>query len=147
MSKIITDLENEVLRTPCKRVLGKDWKQLPELIKDMVTAMKAEKGLGVAAPQVGVSLRVVVLYDRTVMVNPNIIEAKGPKKWVPEGCLSIPGKSFLMHRFSEIKVSYQDVAGKVHVDHCVGIDAQLIQHELDHLDGRLICDIGSPYKR
>lgn len=147
MAKLITDPQDIVLRTPAHRVYGKGWVEIPKLAKEMIEVMKAEKGLGLAAPQVGVSLRVVVLYDGTVMVNPKIVEYKGHKILVPEGCLSIPGKSFLMSRYPEIKVEYQDRSGKVQLDYCVQTDAQLIQHELDHLDGKLICDMGSPYKR
>lgn len=144
MSQIIKDVNDLVLRTPASRVSGGGWKRLPKLVKEMTAAMREEKGLGVAAPQVGVSLRVVVLYDKTVMVNPRIEEYKGHKKLMPEGCLSIPGKTFLVNRYPEIKVTYQDRNGKAQFDHCVGTDAQLIQHELDHLEGTLICDIGEP---
>lgn len=145
MAQLITNSQDIVLRTPCNRVLGKDWVRLPKLTAEMIEVMKAEKGLGLAAPQIGELLRVVVLYDKTVMVNPEIVGRKGFKVLMPEGCLSIPGKSFLVSRFPEIKVTYKNLAGKTEFDRCVGTDAQLIQHELDHLDGKLICDLGTPY--
>jgi peptide deformylase len=138
---LITNARDLALRTKSTPVYGKeDWAKLPALVKKMTTAMKAEKGLGLAANQIGVMLRVFVMYDGTVMVNPRITEFKGFRQHMREGCLSLPGKSYSVERFTEVNVSYQDIEGTNHTEHCTGIDAQLIQHEIDHLNGELISD-------
>lgn len=136
-----------VLRCPTKLVEGEDWDDVAELAKEMLKVMFKEKGLGLAAPQVGSQLRVAVMWDKTVMVNPRILSYGGAVKKVTEGCLSLPGREFIVERREEIKVSYQDVKGKLQHDHCVGMDAQIIQHEIDHLEGKLLDEHGTEIKK
>jgi peptide deformylase len=139
--KLVTDPRDPVLNLPCTPVAGRElWAKVPALVKGMLKAMKEEKGLGLAANQVGVSLRVCVLYDHSVMVNPRIIRFIGHRVKVKEGCLSLPGQFFRVERCSEIEVGFQDATGHMHTETWSGLDAQIIQHELDHLNGRLICD-------
>lgn len=144
---LITDPADLALHTPCERVTGKAaWGEIPGIVKVMRRTLKETKGVGLAACQIGVMLRVVLMYDGTVMVNPRMEVAGGHRGKMREGCLSIPGKEFMVERFTNVKVTYQDEQGHMQFDHCTGIDAQIVQHELDHLDGKLCRDQGTLIK-
>ena len=114
------------------------------LIGDMLRAMMAHQGLGLSAPQVGVSKRIIVarLSGRGILalINPDITKGKG-KAVVTEGCLSVPGVTVDIPRFKQIKVVYtHPLDGIDRTLKLNGIDAAVIQHEVDHLDGKLIID-------
>jgi len=127
-------------------------RRLANLASAMVATMRASAGLGLAAPQVGVSARVAVAVlddeaaDATVLVNPEIVETDG---WevADEGCLSFPGVYVKIGRFARVKVRYRDVEGEVHEREVEGLPARAVQHELDHLDGRLLVDRMSAVQR
>ncbi len=136
-------------------VVTKITNEIRALMDNMAETMYAAPGLGLAAPQVGVSQRVIVL-DPGVregkpsqlyqLANPKIISGEGEIEW-EEGCLSIPGFLLPMVRKSRVVVEALDRNGKV-----VTIDAQellavILQHEIDHLDGKLIIDNVSRLKR
>lgn len=117
-----------------------------DFIDDMIKTMKTSGGVGLAAPQVNLSKRLFVikpsLFKKAeVMINPTIeyLEEKGMKS-SSEGCLSIPGKSFKVDRYRQIKVNYQDRKGESHFERVKGFRAVVIQHEYDHLNGTLISD-------
>ena len=118
----------------------------------MLETMYAENGIGLAATQVNVQQRVVVMdlsaeRDTPVtLVNPEIIEKTGSEE-MEEGCLSVPGYSDLVQRAEKISYRYLNLDGEVIEDEADGLRAVCIQHEIDHLDGKLFIDYLSPIKR
>ncbi len=123
---------------------------LRELADGMIDAMRHESGVGLAATQVGVEKRVLVALqmetpedsdaDEIVMVNPEVLE-RSPETWLyEEGCLSIPGIRGDVTRPERVRVRYQDLEGKTHTITIEGMFARVVQHEIDHLDGKLFID-------
>lgn len=115
------------------------------LLADMKETLYAENGAGLAAPQIGVSQRVVVIdvgegfYE---LINPVIVAQKGEQTG-PEGCLSVKGKQGTVTRPDKVKVEYRDRTGKKHKLTAEGYFARAVCHELDHLDGVLYIDKAS----
>ena len=135
--------DDEILRKKCRPVEVVDEK-IKELIQDMIETMHAEDGVGLAAPQVGILKRVVVidLYDEHgpyVLINPEIIKEKGEQE-VDEGCLSFPNKFAKIIRPAEIVVRALDMDGKEYKLKGRDLLAQAISHEIDHLNGILFVD-------
>lgn len=130
-----------VLRAQCRSVKNFD-DNLASLLDDMKETVRAERGAGLAAPQIGVSLRAVVIdvdegfYE---LVNPVIISVKGEQVG-PEGCLSVKGKQGTVRRPDKVKAEYRDRKGKKHKLTAEGFFARAVCHELDHLDGVLYTD-------
>lgn len=116
-----------------------------KLFDDMIETMHVEDGVGLAAPQIGVSKRIFIACPDAkpgaeyVMVNPEIYEALGQERDV-EGCLSLPGICGEVVRAKKIRVRYQDRDGQLHDITARDFFARVIQHELDHLDGILLID-------
>lgn len=130
-----------VLRQVAKP-LNRVTKRTKKLIKDMKQTMRAAEGIGLAAPQVGVSQRVIVVDtggDVIAMINPVIEQSSGEEIDV-EGCLSIPGKRGYVKRASEIVVSGLQEDGTSVRYRAEGLVARIFQHEIDHLDGVLFID-------
>ena len=131
----------EVLRTKARQVELFD-SNLGKLLDDMLETMYAAPGIGLAAPQVGISKRVIVLDvgDGPIrMVNPKIVEVEGELVGL-EGCLSIPGLFGDVQRHSRIVVKGQDEAGRTFRVQAEGLLSRCFQHEIDHLDGKLFTD-------
>ena len=129
---------NEVLETPCERVINFD-KKLVKLLKDMHETMLIADGVGLAAPQVGVSLQVAVVdvdddTGKIELINPSILENVVNK--YPEGCLSFPGLYGEVERADYIKVRAQNRRESILI-RSGRILARAIQHEIDHLHGVL----------
>ena len=122
-----------------------------ELIGDMKETLYDANGVGLAAPQVGVLKRIVVIdttgEDMHVMINPKIKSFSEERRIYEEGCLSIPDVRIEIERPSEIVVGYIDRDGKPKEMSATGLLATAIQHEVDHLNGRLIIDFLSRLKR
>lgn len=113
--------------------------QLAELCLTLDKTMLLHNGIGLAAPQVGIFLRVIVVdFDPFVLINPYIISAEGIIDTIIEGCLSVPNISKTLNRFNKIQVMYQDLSGIMKIETFEGLDSVVIQHEIDHLDGILI---------
>ena len=127
---------------------------LRRLIADMAETMYGAPGVGLAAPQVGYSLRLAVIdvtpanekKNLLVLINPEIISAEGECTW-DEGCLSVPDYNEDVKRKEKVVVRYQDLEGKVCEIAAEGLLAIALQHELDHLDGILFIDRISALKR
>ncbi|PFA23972.1 MULTISPECIES: peptide deformylase [Bacillus cereus group] len=131
---------NQVLETPCERVMNFD-KKLVNLLKDMHETMLVADGVGLAAPQVGVSLQVAVVdigddTGKIELINPVILEKRGEQVG-PEGCLSFPGLYGEVERAEYIKVRAQNRRGKIFLLEADDFLARAIQHEIDHLHGVL----------
>src|SRR5579871_239248 len=139
--KILT-LEKPVLRTKAKKVSRFD-AYLQRLVDDMWETMRAAPGVGLAAPQVGESIRVLVAEyeeERVALVNPEILKAEGEVLGT-EGCLSIPGYvGDNVPRAESIAVKGRDPRGKEIRLRAEGWWARILQHEIDHLDGVLYTD-------
>lgn len=148
-------LGSEVLRTPAGEVEEFD-EDLRALVDDMWETMYAAEGAGLAAPQVGVSLRVLVLdvpdgeegeRGRMALVNPRIVESSQRTERAPEGCLSIPGVSEVVQRAERVVVEGMDPSGEPVRQEAEGLLARVLQHEIDHLEGVLFIDRLTPLKR
>jgi peptide deformylase len=131
-----------VLRRRAKRVSSLDG-SIQRLIDDMLETMPAASGVGLAAPQVGVSLRIAVIgladEDPIVMVNPEIVKRSG-ERTVTEGCLSVPGYRGEIRRSVSVTVKARDRKGKEFRVKGTDLLAQALEHELDHLNGVLYLD-------
>ncbi|HLK59025.1 MAG TPA: peptide deformylase [Chthonomonadaceae bacterium] len=145
--KEIVKLGHPVLRQvakPATRILVPETQRLIERMK---VVMKEANGLGLAAPQVGVSTRILV-YDvhdeMQVLINPVIQNRKGEQLDPPEGCLSIPGLQGQVKRALEIKVKALNQRGRPITLRVTELEARVIQHEIDHLDGILFIDRADP---
>jgi len=126
-----------------------------ELAEGMIETMAAAPGLGLAAPQVGVSLRLVTLnpsYGEEggapafTMVNPEITGREG-ELVDEEGCLSLPGIYVYLPRAERVKVAYTTLEGERREEWMAGLTARCVEHEMDHLDGALLWDRLGPLRR
>ena len=140
MRKIVT-LGDEALRKACKPMQKFDLR-LWLLLRDMADTMYKANGVGLAAPQVGILRRVVVVdigEGLIELVNPEIIAMEGEQEG-PEGCLSLPGRQGYVRRPNKVTVRAQDREGKFFEITGEGFLARAFCHELDHLDGVLYID-------
>jgi len=115
------------------------------LIQSMIATMQQAKGVGLAAPQVGINQRLFVVdvgEGPMAIINPKIIKISG-KDVLEEGCLSIPEVNIMIKRSQKIRVQYLNENGQKKVKTCEDLMARVIQHETDHLDGKLIIDYAS----
>lgn len=147
---IYTGTENVILRKMCKPV-KLITKQHIRLIKNMKETMVKAHGLGMAAPQVGVSERILIAnfqygkkvgekYAHVALINPKIIHHSNEEVLGEEGCLSLPEIFAPVKRFREIIVKYLDEKGKEQMLELAELNARIVQHEIDHLDGKLFVD-------
>ena len=120
------------------------------LVKDMKETMLAENGIGLSAPQVGVNLRVIVVQLMSAgklvgpvqeMINPVITSYSDDSMEYEEGCLSIPGEYIRINRPRSIHVKFQTLSGKYKKWYLKGLEARIVQHEVDHLNGVLMTDL------
>ncbi len=137
----VVQVGDDVLRQRCFEVTEFDEK-LHALLNDMKDTVKKEQGAGLAAPQVGVLRRVVVVDVEEgyfEFINPVIVQQKGEQSdW--EGCLSVRGRSGIVSRPMKVTLSFQDRFGEKFILKAKGFFARAICHELDHLDGILYID-------
>lgn len=144
---------DQVLREDAEEVTEFDEK-LKRLTEEMIEIMHASDGIGLAAPQVGLSKRLLVTditpvekeSEPMVFINPVILESTG-EIVLEEGCLSIPGIREEVTRPEEILLKYQTVEGIEKSEKFTGWMARVLQHEIDHLDGVLFIDHLSPLKQ
>lgn len=139
---------NPVLRAKTEEVTEFD-EELKALVADMWETMYASDGVGLAAPQVGVSKKVIVIDykdDKNVLINPQILSAEGAVT-DEEGCLSFPGIYESVTSPEKMTVTYKDENGKQITRELEGFIARVFSHEIDHLNGRLLIDRVSPLKR
>ena len=128
--------------------------ELAQLVEEMFDSMYAAEGIGLAAPQIGISQQITVIdvsfkerpEDKLVLINPEILDREG-KQTEEEGCLSLPDIRAKVQRAGWVKVRAQDVTGKVFEMEGEELLARAMQHEIDHLHGILFIDHLSPLKR
>ncbi|MBR4774963.1 MAG: peptide deformylase [Bacteroidales bacterium] len=150
----------EVLRKVSAPADLKDREGIAALVQDLKDTLVVADGCGLAAPQIGVNLRVVIVdgdvvaetYDylkdfRRTLINPEIIEESAEKTTYSEGCLSIPGVYCDVVRPKTIKVRYYDETLKQVEETFDNFAARMIQHELSHLDGDLFTDHAAPIRK
>ncbi|MGB4399208.1 MAG: peptide deformylase [Daejeonella sp.] len=150
---------DSVLRKKATEIT-KDYPDLEVLIANMFDTMYGAHGVGLAAPQIGLSVRLFII-DATsfaedepglkdfkkVFINAKIIEESGEKWSFNEGCLSIPEIREDVSRLGNVKISYFDENWKQHQESFDGLAARVIQHEYDHIEGKLFTDKLSPLRR
>ena len=148
----ILEFPDTRLRTIAKPVTVFD-DALAQLAKDMLETMYAAPGIGLAASQVNQHIRLLVLdlsEDQSapqIFINPMIEKITDDTKTYDEGCLSVPGFYETVERIDRIRVSAQDIHGKAFTLDADGLLSVCIQHEIDHLDGKLFVDYISALKR
>ncbi|PLK58777.1 peptide deformylase [Candidatus Palibaumannia cicadellinicola] len=122
------------------------------IVYNMFDTMYANKGIGLAAPQVDINLRIIVIdvsenqVQRLVLINPELLDKSG-QTGIDEGCLSIPNQYYFVPRAKYVKVRAQDLGGNYFQLETNNIQAICIQHEMDHLIGKLFVDYLSPLKQ
>ena len=129
--------------------------EVRRLVADMFETMYAAPGIGLAAIQVGVPLRVITMdlsrkedeKQPRVFINPEIVSASEDRVPYEEGCLSVPDYYEEVQRPTRVRLRYMDIDGKVHEEDAEGLFATCIQHEMDHLEGVLFIDHLSRLKR
>lgn len=152
--KVETGAENEVLRAlsvPVKSVTG----ELRSFALDMIKTMHAEKGVGLAAPQVGRNIRLIVCILNVgekneiiiPMVNPVILESSKETNPGEEGCLSLPGVWGKVERSNSIMVRFMNLKNNDQTLELNDFNARIVQHEIDHLDGVLFVDKATDVKK
>lgn len=149
-----------VLKRMAADIEPAEFPELKQLIADMYETMYAARGVGLAAPQIGQSIRLFIIdatpFDddepdlkdfKKVFINAHIIEETGEKWPFNEGCLSIPDIREDIYRNSKILISYFDENWIHHEESFKGLAARVIQHEYDHIDGKLFTDHLSPLRK
>lgn len=144
-----------VLRQKARDVSAEDMRAIKEALPGMFSAMYKAPGIGLAAPQVGISQRFVLIdlaredEERApmVLINPEIINESEELATREEGCLSLPNQYAEIIRPHAVKVRYRNLAGETIEQEADGLLATCIQHEIDHLDGILFVDYLSKLKR
>ncbi|MBN1375352.1 MAG: peptide deformylase [Dehalococcoidia bacterium] len=134
--------EDTVLKRRAQKVSNID-QYIQQLIDDMIATMQQSGGVGLAAPQVGIPLRIIVLQmsdeQPMAIINPEMLERSGVQL-VKEGCLSVPGYYGELKRPSHVVVKGKDRKGRIIKIKAEGLMAEALDHEIDHLDGRLYID-------
>ncbi len=154
MTRKLHTVPDEVLRAPCKPVknITDKVKSVAEELKDYMIAHREDEiaPVSMAAPQLGVAISVIAFYPNAsyrvregieILINPELVSSS---KFVVfrESCLSVPGKAFGVKRAKRVKVKGLNLDGKMKSYKAAELFAQILQHEIDHLDGKLIDEIG-----
>lgn len=141
MLSLVTGATTKMLHKKTTLVKDPLAQEIQALLPEMVETMYKEKGIGLAAPQIGKSLRLAIALDGdkvVFLINPDITSYSQEKIIFEEGCLSLPGEFFPIIRSEKVTVRYQDERGLPKKIRATGLLAIIIQHEVDHLDGILI---------
>lgn len=149
-----------VLRKKATAIAPDEYPHIKELVENMFETMYAAHGVGLAAPQINLSMRLFVVDatpfaedDATlegfkkVFINAQVLQEDGEEWPFNEGCLSIPDIREDIYRFKNVRLSYYDEDWKHHEETFTGMAARIIQHEYDHIEGKLFTDKLSPLRR
>ncbi|PTN07529.1 peptide deformylase [Mangrovibacterium marinum] len=155
----ITVYGDPVLRKVAQPIT-KDYPDFDQFVKDMFETMYFSDGVGLAAPQIGLPIRMFVVDAsaaadeepelegfKKAFINPEIIETKGDEWTMNEGCLSLPDIREDVSRPEFVKIKYLDENFVEHIEEYGGFAARVIQHEYDHLEGKLLVDHLSPLRK
>jgi peptide deformylase len=155
----VTLYGDPILRKVAKDI-NLDYEGLSELIENMFETMYNAEGVGLAAPQVGLSIRLFIVDlsalsknepslegFKKAFINAKIIERSGDEELMEEGCLSIPGIHEEVYRREHVTMHYIDIEGNKYEDEFSGYLARVIQHEYDHIDGVMFTDHCSPLRK
>lgn len=155
----VTVIGHPVLRKRAEEI-DKNYPDLEKIIANMFETMYSSDGVGLAAPQINKSIRIIVIDGepmaeddpdlkefKKVFINPQIIEKTGEEILFNEGCLSIPGIREDVNRPSHVKLKYFDENFEEHLEQYDGTKARIFQHEYDHLEGVLFTDRISPLRK
>ncbi len=143
----VRDRDADVLHTRAARVRDAQSDETRAIVADMIRIMRAERGIGLAAPQIGVSRRIITFdmgadgvreHGPLVCINPVIVRAARTLVMTEEGCLSIPGTFIPIVRAAQVTVRYEDTDGNTQTVTVRDLPAVAFQHEIDHLDGVLM---------
>lgn len=155
-AKKILTIPNPILYQVSKEVTQFN-RSLRDLVRDMFDSMYAAMGVGLAAVQIGVLQRVVVIdlseseeaepKFKGILINPQVIKKANQNQEGNEGCLSVPGLSLPLERPAWVKISYQNLNGQKQELKAEGLFARAILHEMDHLDGKVFIDLLEPHIR
>lgn len=140
---------DSVLRKKAKEI-NEITPEIKKLAFSMIKIMEENQGVGLAAPQIGVSKRIIVVREENqprVLINPKIIRKSRKSEIAEEGCLSVPGVFLKIKRVKWVEVEASDIKGKELGFKSEGLPARIFQHEIDHLDGILLIDRLSFLKR
>lgn len=145
--KIITGVDNKILRAKSVPVKKID-RVTKKLVADMIETMQAVDGLGIAAPQVGVNLRIFIArlnFDTAneiivPMINSEFLKVSEETEEGEEGCLSVPRKFGIVRRAKKVTIKYLDLRGQPQTLNLSDLNARIVQHETDHIDGILFVD-------
>jgi len=132
---------DEILRKKSRKIENIN-ERIKVLAEDMIETMNENEGIGLAAPQVGILKKLIVVdvgEGPVIMVNPEILEKNG-EQIITEGCLSVPNKNGDVKRPEKLKVTYTDLKGNSHTIKTEGLLSVVISHEVDHLNGILFID-------
>jgi len=149
----IAQLGATVLRLPAQAVADTQSDEIQQIIETLQDTLATTQGVGLAAPQISVSKRIIIIASRptprypsaplmepTVMINPSFDTLSDSKEKDWEGCLSIPGIRALVPRYKEILINYTNQQGILMEDKLEGFVARVFQHEFDHLEGKVYLD-------
>lgn len=144
---IVTGIDNKILRTVSAPVKKID-RKIKKLVTDMIETMQAVDGLGVAAPQISVNLRIFIarLNFNTAneivvpMINSEFIKISDETEEGEEGCLSVPGKFGIVRRAKFVTIAYTNLRGQKQTLNLSDLNARIVQHETDHINGILFVD-------
>ena len=150
----------EVLRENAKEIDYASYEGLQELIANMQETMEKADGVGIAAPQVGLAIRLLIVDGapfgeddpelaafRRVMINPVVLEESEETADYNEGCLSVPDIHADITRPAKIKVQYINDKGEEVTEELDGFKCRMVQHEIDHLDGKMFVDRATPIRK
>jgi peptide deformylase len=139
----VVKLGNPILTTKAIKVTDPGSDRLRNIAADMIETMLFKEGIGIAAPQIGVSERLIIVNAKDgpySLINPSIVSHSFRKVTEEEGCLSIPGVFGLVTRFKKVRVTALDLDGHKQLVDGEGLLARVLQHEIDHIDGKLFVD-------
>lgn len=144
IKKILT-IPHPVLREKNSNLRESDFNSndIQRLLEDMLDTMKSADGIGLAAPQIGVNIRLCVVMSKDGIIpffNPEVIKTSWRKIVMEEGCLSVPGVFGTVRRPKNITLKFLDAKGQQKIEDFKGLFARIVQHEVDHLNGILFID-------
>jgi peptide deformylase len=142
MNRKLIDSKNLILRKKSQKIKEID-SEIRELSQDMSQIMVEKQGVGLAAVQIGELKRIILVQTEDGLkffVNPEIVEKSKETETAEEGCLSLPGLWLKIKRAKQVEVKFLNLQGQEETIKAQGLLARILQHEIDHLDGKLIID-------